>query len=121
MAVESVNSSSNIRMDYMKLLVAQMQNQNPLEPMSNNEMAAQMTQFSQLEQLEKMNTSFSQVLKGTQLNYANSLIGKRVVYENSNGDYTAGNVTAVGINGSDILLKVGTDEVNINDLLAIGQ
>jgi flagellar basal-body rod modification protein FlgD len=122
MAVEAAtNSAASMKMDYMKLLVTQMQNQNPLEPMSNNEMASQMAQFSQLEQLESMNSSFSQVLKGTQLNYANSLIGKRVVFEDSAGSLTAGDVEAVGIKGKDIFLKVGTNEVGIDDLLAIGQ
>jgi flagellar basal-body rod modification protein FlgD len=121
MAVSAVNSSADMKMDYMKLLLAQMQNQNPLEPMSNTEMASQMAQFSQLEQLENMNTTFSSVLKNTQLNYANSLIGKRVVYEDSNGKLTGADVEAVGIEGSDILLKVGDTQVNVNDVLAIGQ
>jgi flagellar basal-body rod modification protein FlgD len=119
----AVNSAANIKMDYMKLLIAQMQNQNPLEPMSNTEMASQMAQFSQLEQLEQMNTSFSSVLKNSQLSYANSLIGKRVVYEDAdnNNELVGGDVSAVGISGDDIMLKVGTKEVNVNDVLAIGQ
>jgi len=121
MAVDSVNSAANLQMDYMKLLIAQMQNQNPLEPMSNTEMASQMAQFSQLQQLEEMNTSFSRVLRDTQLNYANSLIGKRVVFADGTGGYTAGAVEAVGIYEDDIVLKVGSYEVSIGDLLAIGE
>lgn len=127
MAVSATNSASNLQMSYMKLLIAQMQNQNPLEPMSNTEMASQMAQFSQLEQLESMNTTFSSVLKSTQMNYANSLIGKRVVYADSNGNYQGATVKAVGKDGDDILLRVGaTDsttndaEVKLDDILAIG-
>ena len=81
-------SASNIQMDYMKLLVTQLQNQNPLEPLSNQEMASQLSQFSQLEQLENMNSSFSQVLETTQQTYANSLIGKEVSFMAENGDGT---------------------------------
>ncbi|GAI50373.1 unnamed protein product [marine sediment metagenome] len=58
----STSSASNIQMDYMKLLITQLQNQNPLEPLDNNEMASQLAQFSQLQQLETMNNSFSQSL-----------------------------------------------------------
>jgi flagellar basal-body rod modification protein FlgD len=69
-----------MQMDYMKLLVTQLQNQNPLEPLSNNEMASQLAMFSQLQQLESMNTSFAEVLATTTRSYANSLLGKRVTF-----------------------------------------
>ncbi len=48
MSTSAVTSSSKIQTDYMKLLVTQLQNQNPLEPLDNNEMASQLAQFSQL-------------------------------------------------------------------------
>jgi len=88
MATSSVNSASQIQMDYMKLLVTQLQNQNPLEPMDNNQMANQLTQFSQLEQLESMNTNFAKVLEITEDNYANSLLGKEITFvgETESGD-----------------------------------
>jgi flagellar basal-body rod modification protein FlgD len=98
-----------------------MKNQNPLEPLSNAEMASQMAQFSQLEQLEQMNASFAQVLRNVQLNYANSLIDKSVVYADSNGGYKAGKVYAVGTSGDDILLKIGEDDIGLEAVLAIGQ
>lgn len=73
-------SATSIQMDYMKLLIAQLQNQNPLEPLDNNEMASQLAQFSQLQQLESMNSSFSEVLSLTNRSYANSLLGKNVTF-----------------------------------------
>ena len=80
MSVSAAASASKIQMDYMRLLVTQLQNQNPLEPMDNQEMASQLAQFSQLEQLESMNSSFAEVLDTTQRNYATSLIGKEVSF-----------------------------------------
>ena len=79
-SISEITSASNIQMDYMKLLITQLQNQNPLEPLDNNEMATQLAQFSQLQQLETMNASFSEVLIATQRNYANSLLGKTVTF-----------------------------------------
>lgn len=73
-------SASSIQVDYMKILVAQLQNQNPLEPLNNNEMASQLAQFSQLQQLESMNSSFARVLTATERSYANLLIGKNVTF-----------------------------------------
>ena len=76
----STVSATSIQMDFMKVLIAQLQNQNPLEPLDNNEMASQMAQFSQLQQLESMNTNFAEVLATTRRTYANSLIGREVTF-----------------------------------------
>jgi len=80
MSTLSATSSDNIQMDYMKLLITQLQNQNPLEPMDNQAMTAQLAQFAQLSQLESMNTNFADVLAASDREYANSLIGKNVTY-----------------------------------------
>ena len=73
-------SSTDIQMDYMKLLIAELQNQNPLEPLSNEQMASQLTQFSQLQQLESMSSSFAEILASNTRTYAHSLLGKEVSY-----------------------------------------
>jgi len=80
MPVSATASASDIQMDYMKLLVTQLQNQNPLEPLDNNQMASQLAQFSQLQQLESINTNFSEVLATEKRSYANSLLGKNVTF-----------------------------------------
>ncbi len=123
MAVGAV-SASNIQMDYMKLLVTQLQNQNPLEPLSNQEMASQLSQFSQLEQLEGMNSSFSQVLETVERTYANSLIGKDVsfVVENEEGvkEMTSGIVDEVfnDVDGK-ITLSAGGHVVGLEEVLSV--
>lgn len=79
-SISSTAPVSDMQMDYMRLLVTQLQNQNPLEPLDNNEMASQLAMFSQLDQLESMNSSFAQVLATTNRSYANSLLGRRVTF-----------------------------------------
>ena len=88
MSTSAIASASDIQMDYMKLLVTQLQNQNPLEPLNNNEMASQLAQFSQLQQLESMNTNFSEILSTAKSSYANSLLGKTVTFYSPNEDGT---------------------------------
>ncbi|MHC4535638.1 MAG: flagellar hook assembly protein FlgD [Planctomycetota bacterium] len=78
--ISQMPSSSSIQMDYMNLLITQLQNQNPLEPLDNNEMASQLAQFSQLQQLETMNKSFTEVLVATQQDYAHSLLDKTITF-----------------------------------------
>ena len=80
MPVSAITSASGIQMDYMKLLMAELQNQNPLDPLDNNEIASQLTQFSQLQQLESMSSSFAEILASNTRIYAHSLLGKEVSY-----------------------------------------
>ncbi len=82
MAISSgpLMTSSNIRTDYMNLLITQLQNQNPLEPMSNDQMAAQLAQMSQLEQLEHQSTTFDKVLQAQETAQATAMIGKQITY-----------------------------------------
>jgi len=106
------------------LLVTQLQNQNPLEPMTNQEMAAQLAQFSQLQQLETLNRSFSGVLASVQRNYASSLIGKEVSFEataeNGATETTTGTVTEVSLGDEgEIVLSVGNQKVNLSDVTSI--
>ena len=80
MAIGSTQSASSQKMDFMNLLVTQLQNQNPLEPMDNQDMSAQLAQFSQLEQLENLNQNFGQVLETTERSLANDMLGKQVSF-----------------------------------------
>ena len=123
-SVSGINSASNIQMDYMKLLVTELQNQNPLEPLDNNQMAAQLAQFSQLQQIESMNSSFASVLAVTELSYASSLIGKEVSFmsETSTGDeaVTSGKVEEVINNGDGkITLSVGNQILALEDVISV--
>lgn len=117
-------SASSIQMDYMKLLIVQLQNQNPLEPLDNNEMASQLAQFSQLQQLESMNTSFAKVLATTELTYANSLLGKEVSFmpETTTGaaDITSGIVEQVYNNiDGEIFLRVGNLTLGLKNVTSV--
>ena len=120
----AINSASSIQMDYMKLLITQLKNQNPLEPMDNNEMASQLAQFSQLEQLESMNSNFANVLSATERNYANSLIGKEIsfasVNETGSRDITSGIVEEV-INNIDgeIILVTANHTIALEGVISV--
>lgn len=129
MNASSIATSSDIQLDYMKLLIAQLQNQNPLEPLNNNEMASQLAQFSGLSQLESMNTSFADVLVMANRTYANSLLGKTVTFyaeDETTGELvkTTGRVDSVfnePNNGESLLgVTVGEGDVKEEYTLSLG-
>jgi flagellar basal-body rod modification protein FlgD len=124
MAALSTASASDIQMDYMKLLVTQLQNQNPLEPLDNKDMSAQLAQFSQLQQTENLNTSFSKVLESVQRSYASSLIGKEVSFKTqaADGDIETQTGEVEEVTMADegaILLIVDGQQVKLADVTSI--
>ncbi|EMH75322.1 flagellar hook capping, putative [Entamoeba histolytica HM-1:IMSS-B] len=65
-------------------MVAQMNNQNPLEPQGNGEFIAQLAQFSTVEGITNLNTSVSSILSGSQSSQAlqaSTLVGRKVIVD----------------------------------------
>ncbi len=76
------------KLDFMTLLVAQIQNQDPMSPMDNQEFTSQITQFTMLEEMEKTNANLEEsLIVGQAINNTGmlSLVGKNVTVE---GDQT---------------------------------
>ncbi|WEX88097.1 flagellar hook assembly protein FlgD [Sinorhizobium garamanticum] len=63
---------------FLKLLVAQMKNQDPTEPMDATQQIAQLATFSQVEQTIKTNKNLESLLQRTSLSEADAVIGKTV-------------------------------------------
>lgn len=81
---DSSTSGSNElgKNQFLELLVTQLNNQNPLEPQANGEFIAQLAQFSQVEGIEKLNTSMESLVTGYQSSQAlqaSSLVGRKVI------------------------------------------
>jgi flagellar basal-body rod modification protein FlgD len=121
-ALGTTAAASDLQLDFMNLLVTQLRNQNPLEPMDNQDMSAQLAQFSELQQLEDMNSSFGDVLESIQRSYASSLIGKDVSFSTTgSGDAAesmSGEVEEIVMNG-EIELIIGDRHVSLADVLSV--
>jgi flagellar basal-body rod modification protein FlgD len=79
--------------NFLQLLVSQMENQDPLNPQSDTQMAAQMAQFTALQQSNAMSSSLAML-------QANSLIGSTVTVQASSQTTASGIVTSVQAGGS---------------------
>ena len=125
-------------MDYMRLLVTQLQNQNPLEPMDNGDLTTQLATFSQLEQmenqsvqLESLNSNFEKVLVQTYLGQGTSLIGKNVTFHiaDENGEVVlnevglpkeySGQVDGVRLSDGQVFLNVDDYVLGLDAVLTI--
>ena len=82
--------------DFLKLLVAQMSSQDPLNPQKDTDFIAQMAQFSTLEQSKAMQTDLSALRSDQQMTRAGSLLGQTVtVIPGGTSDPVTGVVSAV--------------------------
>ena len=89
--------------DFLKLLITQMQNQDPLNPLSGSDYAAQLAQFSSVEQLSNINTNLTQSLQQNQLltqsignSLAATLIGKDIRATGNSFAYTGSQNQQIG-------------------------
>jgi flagellar basal-body rod modification protein FlgD len=98
--------------DFLQLLVAQMQNQNPLEPQSNSEMAAQMAQFTSLQQSSAMSASLSML-------QANSLIGNTVTLQVDSQTTATGVVQGVVLQNGNPQIVVDGFLYNLNQVTSV--
>lgn len=63
---------------FLKLLIAQMQNQDPTDPMDSTEQIAQLATFSQVEQTIQTNANLETLIQSSKLTEASAIIGKTV-------------------------------------------
>jgi flagellar basal-body rod modification protein FlgD len=98
---QSSNPASNLtQANFLQLLVTQMTSQDPLDPVSDTDMAAQMAQFSALQTAQSTDTDV-RVLQ------ANTLLGRTVTVTATGGAQISGLVSAVQI-------QAGTPQVVVN-------
>ena len=88
---------------FMELLVAQLQNQDPLEPAANEEFVAQLATFSSLEQLENLNTS---LLTMTLLQQSNALLSQLTESSGLIGHTVTWADPSTGISGEGVVESV---------------
>mgnify|MGYP000076329117 FL=1 len=114
------NVSNDLGKDaFLKLLVAQLQYQNPLDPMDDTDFIAQVAQFNALEQMQNLNQSFSYSM-------GFSLLGKYVSGIVSNSDtgevrYVEGEVSSVLSKSGEIYLLVGDVEVPLDNIMYVSE
>lgn len=118
--VEKNVASNNNDLDkdaFLQLLATQMKYQDPLEPTKNEEMLAQMAQFSALEQMQNLNTS-STMQQGYNL-MGKTIIGKAESDVAGTSEYVQGVVDAVTLKSGEVYLLVDGKDVALSKVEAV--
>ncbi|AWI87391.1 flagellar basal body rod modification protein [Methylobacterium sp. DM1] len=101
-AATSVASKMNAD-TFLKLLMAQLQNQDPTKPMDSTEYVGQLASFSQVEQATKTNQKLDSLLTSSFLNQADAIIGRTLT---SADGLTTGTVQSVRVTGDGVMAKL---------------
>ncbi|WP_192177876.1 flagellar hook assembly protein FlgD [Mesorhizobium amorphae] len=110
-ANSTTTSTSKTAVDYqsfLKLLIAEMKNQDPTKPMDSTQYVAQLATFSQVEQSVQTNTKLDQIMQSSALSQADALIGRSIT---SADGKTSGTVASVRLASSGLIavLANGTE------------
>lgn len=103
--------------DFLKLLITQLSNQDPTNPMENTEFISQMAQFSSLEQMTNMSTSFSKMASFINSSEAASTLGKTV--ELNIGDTTTAGIVEGATRGENPQILVNGMYYSMDKIAAI--
>ncbi len=80
--------------DFLRILVAQLSNQDPLKPLDNQEFVTQLAQFTSLQQTQEMNDKLSSLLSAEASSQSIGLLGRNVEVRTENG-FSTGSVSAM--------------------------
>jgi flagellar basal-body rod modification protein FlgD len=113
---EVPNAAQLSQEDFMRILLAQLQFQDPLKPMDNQEFVAQLAQFSGLEINRQQSEKVDQLLAMQSVDQSVGIIGKNIEVQTSAGSSTVGSVTAVSFRSGEPRLTVNANGTTITDV-----
>ena len=106
--------------DFLKLLIVQLENQDPTKPVDDKEFIAQLAQFSSLEQMTEMNSALLKLIANYKTDLSYSLLGKQVdVLDRSIGNQVSGVVTEINFTAEGPQISFNGLSYSINDVTRV--
>ena len=119
-ATDSVQGIGLAMQDFLKIMLTQLNYQDPLKPMDNQQFMAQMAQFSALQEMQLLNTKIDQQAATQASLQSVGLLGKSVDVATASGSVT-GIVTALTLNNDAPLISISTASGAALNGIALGQ
>ncbi|MEC8554267.1 MAG: flagellar hook capping FlgD N-terminal domain-containing protein [Planctomycetota bacterium] len=114
-------NAQSATVDYLQLLTIQLQNQDPIDPVDQEGLINDLTQFSILEGIEGLNSSFSDMLSLQELTNGANLVGKNIVFNQSEGNVASGRVSEVFKSPDGLTALVDGVGVPITQILGVAE
>ncbi len=115
-----VNSIQQLDVEhFITLMITELQNQDPLNPLDNAQMLQQISQIREIGATDNLTKTLESVLLGQNISSASSLLGKEIRAITDTGSPVFGKVDKVTITDGIPRLHVGFDEVGLNNVAEI--
>jgi flagellar basal-body rod modification protein FlgD len=101
---------------FLQLLLMQLRNQDPLNPMNDREFITQMAQLSSLEATQGLNSQVDMLILAQMQTQALQMVDHNIEYLDENGQTQTGKVTGVRLDGIPPKLVIGDKEVPITNV-----
>jgi len=112
--------------EFLKLMITELTNQDPLNPMDNAQLVEQIGQIRNISATTKLSDTLDSVLTGQSLTTASSLIGKRVTALNDRNENVAGVVDRISVEVDEndnskrtFRVHIGEDRVDLKNVREI--
>ena len=109
-AASAANPYNMTPEDFIQLMVTQLQNQDPTQPTSNQDLLSQMSEIGQLESSTSLQSTMSSVTLQTQVGSASALIGKTVTGVDASNNTSSGVVNSVSVAGGSVSLNLDSGD-----------
>lgn len=119
------NSSANSPLNdlgtdaFLKLMIAELQTQDPLDPMDNAQMLTQISQIRQVSSSDKLSETLDNVSLGQNISSATTLIGKSVTALGDDQKDVTGVVDKVTVAGGEVKIHIGNSTAKLTNIRSI--
>ena len=104
---------------FMLLLLTQLRNQDPLQPMEDKEFISELAQFNSLEQMQQMNQGLTALMYMNIFSQASAMIGRTVDGLDASGNEVSGTVSAVTFEKGVAQLQVGDATIELGNVTKV--
>lgn len=105
--------------DFLELLITELQNQDPMEPLDNHEILQQLSQIREIESNVRLTETLESVRLGQNLAAASSILGRLVTALTDDGEQITGRVGGISIVDGEPKLNVGEQVVPLKNVSEI--
>jgi len=105
--------------DFLKLLVEELQNQDPLEPMDNAQILQQLSSIRAIVSSDKLTETMESVILGQNMYTGSSLLGKTISGTDDSKKSVSGVVDQVTVSDGEVKLHVGDQVVSLDNVTEI--
>lgn len=111
--------SSLTSADFMQMLVAELENQDPTQPMSNADLLSQLSQMTQLQSNTELSTAIQAMSSNQQLQTAASFIGATITGTDANQNPVSGVVTQASLQSGSAFVTVGGTQIPLSNITSV--